>query len=193
MNWLELARRRNPRPALAQVPDRFKDAKVSELWPGTLRDVSGEYIANVETLLAEGIAPLFVGKAGTGKTLAATAIFRVINEYHKIDAHWASAPSLFFELVRLNWRAQDVIRNLCEIPYLFIDDIGVIKVNTPAFDIWMDILSQRFDAMRPIMYTANLRVDTADPFSTLADLYGPLVARRLQKGSGDFALSLLSD
>ncbi len=190
MNWLDLERRRNPTPRAVQLPERFAEVRLKDLWDGPLKEAAVKYCEHAEALIDEGIAPFLAGRAGTGKTMASVAIARVISIGYHIETTWASAPNVLTRLTHQRWRGEEELAALMRVPFLVLDDIAVFPPTTEEFAIWLRLLTQRFDDRRPTLYTANLALGSK-PFEDLAQKYGPLVARRLQEGSGDYALSLL--
>ncbi len=190
MNWLDLERRRNPTPTAVALPDRFEEARLKLLWDGSLKEMAVSYCEKAEELIDQGVAPFFVGRSGTGKTTAAAAIARVISIGYHIETTWASAPDVLTRLKYQRWKGEEELLALMRVPFLVLDDIAVFPPTSEEFGIWLRLMTQRFDDRRPTLYTANLAL-SSKPFEDLAQKYGPLVARRLQEGSGDYALSLL--
>ena len=102
------------------------------------------------------------GESGLGKThLTACMCNELINQYQQC------LFTNFFEiskLIRASWNrnadAEVVIRKICDIDFLFIDDLGTEKLQKNGEDNWLqeqvfDIINKRYNNKKPTIFSSN--------------------------------------
>ena len=148
--------------------DRYKDTK----FESTDLSVGGEfekafrrcqkYCDIADDALAKGYGMYLYGNSGTGKThLTACICNALIESYHQC------LFTNFFEISRLirstfnrNAEAEGVIKRICDIDFLFIDDLGTELLKKNGEDNWLqeqifDIINKRYNNKKPTVFSSN--------------------------------------
>ena len=112
--------------------------------------------------LVKGYGVYVYGESGVGKThLTACMCNELINQYQQC------LFTNFFEiskLIRASWsrntEAEGVIRKICSIDFLFIDDLGTEKLQKNGEDNWLqeqvyDIINNRYNNKKPTIFSSN--------------------------------------
>jgi DNA replication protein DnaC len=172
------------------LPGRYADKRLTDLLPGDLKQCATEYVDAFLERAGAGVAPLFLGRARTGKTTAAAAILRSVTQVYHVGALFCSVPSDFprLEMTKYRPETEAEIRRLQEIPFLVLDDIGVVDPGTYGHQLLSRLVVDRFDALRPTLMTGNLTLPIGGEWERIAGLYGPLLARRLQECATGFTV-----
>lgn len=109
---------------------------------------------------------LLFGPAGRGKTYQASILMRRAIEYAaqrgmvlRADFQWHSAPGLI-ERLKQDMKKRDAVRSLLEqltdARVLVIDDLGAEIPTAWVRERLLQVLTARYDAMRPVIVTTNL-------------------------------------
>jgi DNA replication protein DnaC len=193
MTWVDQARLDQWHAAQRKpfnVPPRFADAHPAGLPIPELRAVVVAYLADFDRQAALGVAPAFFGKARTFKTYAACVIGRWVAadpDGGRLEAHFIDAGSRLHELERARYDAgtRDYLAWVKRVPFLILDDITNVRDRSWAADLMVEIATERFNDLRPTLYTGNSTF-SADDLKRLADLYGTCLARRIFDGAQGF-------
>ena len=186
--WLDQARLTYPLH-LVNMPQRFRAADSTELPQAGLCSIVGEYIEQFWDLAPQGIAPLLLGPARTWKTHAAAAIANKVFLAGRVPVEWVNVPDQFLtlDLNRYTDESRRMIARWKRVPFLVMDDFGVIEKGSFGATVLAAVASARFDSQRPTLWTGNVHTpSSAQLFKTLAQVYSPLFARRLEDGSRGF-------
>ena len=111
------------------------------------------------------------GVWGVGKTHLACAIGHVVID--KWSSSWRDSSPVYyvtepelFTRIRSTFNHSgetelEVYKQLANVPLLIIDDIGKEDVSDPRFvqRVWFTIINQRYDNLKPVVFTANLNPD----------------------------------
>lgn len=122
-----------------------------------------KYCDIADTALENGYGIYIYGNSGTGKThLTACICNELINQYRQC------LFTNFFEiskLIRSTWGrnntdAEIVIRNIGEVDFLFIDDLGTEALKKNGEDNWLqeqvfDIINKRYNNKKPTIFSSN--------------------------------------
>ena len=121
-----------------------------------------KYCEITDKALAEGYGIYLFGDSGTGKThLTACMCNELINQYQEC------LFTNFFEISRLikstwnkNTNAENIIKKICEVDFLFIDDLGTEKLQRNGEDNWLqeqvfDIINKRYNNRKPTIFSSN--------------------------------------
>jgi DNA replication protein DnaC len=121
-----------------------------------------KYCAIIPEVLRNGYGIYLYGDSGTGKThLTACICNELINKYQ------SCLFTNFFEiskLIRSSWRrntdSEDIIKRICEVDFLFIDDLGTEKLQKDGEDNWLqeqvfDIINKRYNNRKPTIFSSN--------------------------------------
>jgi DNA replication protein DnaC len=100
------------------------------------------------------------GNAGSGKTYMALALLRgVIDQHvHKADIRYITSDDLDDTLLQAieNKNELYIIENFCEVPYLFIDDLGVEKQTERVIKQYYKIIDRRLNDYKTTVFTSNI-------------------------------------
>ena len=104
-----------------------------------------KYCSIIPEVYQNGYGMYIYGDSGTGKThLTACMCNELINQYQ------SCLFTNFFEiskLIRASWKnhtnSEDVIKRICDVDFLFIDDLGTEKLQKDGEDNWLQ--EQVFD------------------------------------------------
>lgn len=122
------------------------------------------YCKVAPVVLERGIGIYLFGTKGTGKShLTACMANQLMNELYTVLYTNFSEIS---KSIRATYNKtateteQELVRQLSEIDFLFIDDFGTEKVTKGDEDLWLqdkiyDIINLRYNKKKPIIFTAN--------------------------------------
>lgn len=193
LTWLHKARQ--PHPALAaplQVPLRFQGATLQGVPYPSLVKIAEDYVARFWQLAPRGMAPFFVGNAGTYKTHVSSWIAERIHLDHKVDVTWCACAHdlLELDLDYFSPSAKKKIDALIKAPFLVMDDISLVTRGSRQMQIVVAIGTMRFDAMRPTLWTGNYELKKKSDVSKLDDAVGVALSRRIMECSEGLRVSL---
>lgn len=120
------------------------------------------YCQVADQALENGYGMYIYGDSGTGKThLTACMCNELMSNFHQC------LFTNFFEiskLIRSTWNgnadSESVIRRLCEVDFLFLDDLGTEMVTKNGEDNWLqgqvfDIINKRYNNKKPTIFSSN--------------------------------------
>lgn len=148
--------------------ERYKDKsfdntdKVSEEFTKAMSRCK-KYCDISDIALEKGYGIYIYGKSGTGKThLTACMCNELISQYKQC------LFTNFFEITKLikatfgsrNSEAENIIKRICEIDFLFLDDLGTESLKKNGEDNWLqeqvyDIINKRYNNIKPTIFTSN--------------------------------------
>lgn len=122
-----------------------------------------KYCEVTDEVLENGYGIYLYGPSGTGKThLTACICNELINNFHQC------LFTNFFEISKMiratfnrkNSDAETVIKKICEIDFLFIDDLGTELLKKNGEDSWLqeqvfDIINKRYNNKKPTIFSSN--------------------------------------
>jgi DNA replication protein DnaC len=121
-----------------------------------------KYCQIPDQALENGYGMYIYGDSGTGKThLTACMCNELMSKMHQC------LFTNFFEiskLIRSTWNgnadSENVVRRLCEVDFLFLDDLGTEKVTSNGEDNWLqgqvfDIINKRYNNKKPTIFSSN--------------------------------------
>lgn len=121
-----------------------------------------DYCKVADKALENGYGMYIYGDSGTGKThLTACMCNELMSNFHQC------LFTNFFEiskLIRSTWNgnadSEGVIRRLCEVDFLFLDDLGTEMVTKNGEDNWLqgqvfDIINKRYNNKKPTIFSSN--------------------------------------
>lgn len=180
-SWLDTVRAQQPMPRLVDLPPRYAGARFSACPEGPVKDAIARYVRDFETHAAAGIAPVFLGRARQYKSFGA-ALLAQHAWLQGLDTAWLAARRLAtedFDAVR------DLLQRLERVPFVVVDDFHVLRTahQRQALEA---LLSARFDALRPTVFTGNVPIQPKDYWAPLDTEWGPTFTRRLRDGGRGF-------
>lgn len=121
-----------------------------------------KYCQIPDQALENGYGMYIYGDSGTGKThLTACMCNELIAQMHQC------LFTNFFEiskLIRSTWNgnadSENVIKRICEVDFLFLDDLGTEMVTKNGEDNWLqgqvfDIINKRYNNKKPTIFSSN--------------------------------------
>lgn len=160
-----------------QAIDRFKigrvyhDASLSNIWPSIAED-GKEWLRNPSKNFL-----YLSGAPGSGKTYMSIALLKALIDMKKYQ--WIihiQSDELDDELLRAGDYRQDssVLQKYYEVPFLFIDDLGVERLNERILKQYYNIIDRRLNNLMPTVFTSNIAI------KDIAKNLGDRIASRLQ-------------
>lgn len=189
-NWLAESVARNPSPPPLVLPARFADATVEGIPSGgRLRAVVTKYAQDFWTVAPRGIGMLLIGKAGTYKTYASSALARLVHQAG-VETLFVQCPITMGMLERNRYSslAADTIRKLETVPFVVMDDFSQITPNSFGARVLLEVAEARFSNLRPTVWTGNVTIDGGKAIDVLSSLYGPSFGRRVVEASGGYGV-----
>lgn len=170
-----------------ELPRRYAEAKLDEIPYPALVKALKKYGDAFWTAAPKGIAPFFVGAAGTYKSYSAALLASSIREVYRIPVGWCNCAA---ELVQLDRRQFDKasearIDFLKSVPFLVMDDFTQVKQGSRQLDIMIEIGTERFDQLLPTLWTGNISL-SKDNTKELDDAVGACLSRRMLETSEGF-------
>lgn len=121
-----------------------------------------KYCEVADTVLENGYGIYLYGNSGTGKThLTACICNELINQYRQcLFTNFLEISKLIRSSWNKNTEAEDVIKRICEIDFLFIDDLGTEILQKNGEDNWLqeqvfDIINKRYNNRKPTIFSSN--------------------------------------
>jgi len=193
MSWLQTAKDLVPCPRPLVLPERFKQAKLSDLPEGTLKDTAQDYLKQFLVKAEQGIAPLFIGRARTWKTYAASVIANAVRYEAGLEVGFVECPVELnaLERVRFTTGTDQRIAEYQSVPFLVLDDFAEVRQGTYGEQVLLEIVSARHARMKPTLFTGNIQLATgSNQFAPLVARFGPMFARRVADGSEGFRVAI---
>ena len=149
--------------------ERYKDATFTNTDTSTSGDFLKAYVRCkkyceiADEVLENGYGIYLYGNSGTGKThLTACICNELISQYRQcLFTNFLEIS----KLIRSTWGksntdAETVIKRICEIDYLFIDDLGTEILQKNGEDNWLqeqvfDIINKRYNNRKPTIFSSN--------------------------------------
>lgn len=104
------------------------------------------------------------GSVGSGKTFFMTALFRAIVEKGHTWFKFTRSVDLFDELLQKMMTSnsksnEHLLRVIAEVPFLFMDDVGVESMTDRVKKEYFSIIDYRISEMLPFVFTSNFSKD----------------------------------
>lgn len=174
-----------PEPTV-QLPLRFQDVTWEGLPGGPIRATVERYLRGFPDYLKTGQGPVLLGRAQQYKTYAAALLSRTLVETYRVPVLWVNTPSQVAacERDRYSARTQQQVDAWQSCPVLVLDDFATQIPGSYGQQLLVAVMSARFDAMLPTVWTGNVAVGTNSPWQSLTP-WGPTFKRRLyETGKG---------
>lgn len=121
-----------------------------------------KYCEITEKALAEGYGIYLFGDSGTGKThLTACMCNELISQFQEcLFTNFFEISKLIKSTWNKNTDAANIIKKICEVDFLFIDDLGTEKLQRNGEDNWLqeqvfDIINKRYNNRKPTIFSSN--------------------------------------
>lgn len=170
------------------VPPRYETASISRditaQWNPTNFDTAASFLKGFRGYAAEGKAPLFAGKSGTGKTYSAAAIVNTLLTKMAVPPTvlWAPVAETFEMLTSLRdyraelyWHFDGLLRS-AEI--LVLDDFAHLRDYPRLRELFWIYVNARHDRRLPTIFTANLNMENG--WAAIDEVFGEPYRRRIQ-------------
>lgn len=176
------------------LPERFARVRVSDLHPDTLlTEVTRDYLQHFWEAFDAGVAPVFVGRPGTGKTTAAAVVARYAWQVGDVDTEFVVVPDLTaqIEFDRFSEETRARLLRLRDVPLLVLDDAHVIpNAQSASAAALTSVVSARWNARRPTLWTANFDLQAGREWAVIYRHFGPVLGRRIEDGSAGYRVLL---
>lgn len=120
------------------------------------------YCEIADDALEKGYGIYIYGNSGTGKThLTACICNELIDQYRQcLFTNFFEISKLIRSTYNRNTEAEGVIKRICEIDFLFIDDLGTEILRKNGEDNWLqeqvfDIINKRYNNEKPTIFSSN--------------------------------------
>jgi len=142
---------------------------------------------------ALGMAPLLIGPPGAFKSVSAAVISNQIRQKALVKTGWCTIPVDINRLERSRFTdsTSAQIQEWIHVPFLVMDDFGMVRVGSWQFDVLAEIAMSRFDARRPTMWTGNVTIPGGSldgVQKALVSAVGAQLARRMLERSAGYRL-----
>lgn len=107
-----------------------------------------------------GESLLLMGNPGTGKTHLAAAATNYIVQEHGIPVRFGSFMELLERMKATFYSAEDVGKELVEVPLLVIDDLGKERQSEWSNAVLYRVINGRYERYAPVIITTNENLDT---------------------------------
>ena len=121
-----------------------------------------KYCEIADEALEKGYGMYIYGNSGTGKThLTACICNELINRYQQcLFTNFFEISKLIRSTYNRNTEAENVIKRICDIDFLFIDDLGTELLKKNGEDNWLqeqvfDIINKRYNHRQPTIFSSN--------------------------------------
>lgn len=175
------------------VPAQFDNATFSAIPHAGLRGVVRKYGTDFWDAAGAGLAPVFLGPVGTFKSHSAALLSRQIRNVARIRTGWCTVPVDLTEMERKRFapRTDERIQDWKDVPFLVMDDFGMVKVGSWQYDVMVEIAMHRFAQGMPTLWTGNVLVSKASSDAlrqTMTDMLGAQLTRRVLERSEGYRI-----
>jgi DNA replication protein DnaC len=171
------------------VPSQFEGAQLVTIPHANLRELVARYGRAFFEQASSGVAPLLLGAPGRYKSYAAALLATRIRDAALIPVGWCDCPVALsrFERNRYAAATDAQIEAWKVVPWLVLDDFGMVKEGTWQMGVLTEIAFTRFDRGLPTCWTGNVEIGP-DPHATLVETVGAQLARRMWESSEGYRL-----
>jgi DNA replication protein DnaC len=178
----------------APIPDHFASVTIEQIPKRALRESLLRYGKEFWQAASRGIAPMFLGPPSVYKSYGAAALAKALHERACVRVDWCNVPVTLNQLERKRFeRATDErIEAWKQVPFLVIDDFGMIKMGTWQYNALAEIAMYRFDTSRPTCWTGNIEIDGSPSLDAITNslqaCVGTQLTRRMMERSEGYRL-----
>lgn len=188
MTWLERAQLQWA-TTLPDLPARYASVTLADIGHERVRAKATEYLRVFPDAAARGLAPVFLGRSGEYKTVAAVALLKAVWQAYHIDVDFVQCDTLLaLDIDRFSERTRKLLKRWKTVPLLVLDDFAAPKPDSFAAAVVQDLCTVRFDELWPTIYTANIQLPKGEEYTRLAELYGGPFARRIEEGGRGYTV-----
>ena len=174
-------------PELLRIPRRFVRAKFDDETTELFKDLGMQFVDNFDYFYEQGIAPSFIGTAGTGKTYASAAIARMLDK-KGIPCFWVSVVRALNKLMDYkDFRMKDeyfaLKKNIITAPYAVMDDFSHLQTFTRTRELFYELVDTRYASKLPTTFTANVdlnKILETNITASLEEKFGAAIIRRVK-------------
>lgn len=155
------------------IPPVFQEVSIENL----SNDSEGKKKEIIKQWIADPHSLVIFGKTGRGKTAFMHTLIREALKVHHIwDFRFEKAKSMddkMLQLIQNFGTCAELTRKLCDVKYLFLDDLGTERLTERAERELCSILDYRYDFQYKTIITTNLEYDQMEK------IYGQRIFSRL--------------
>lgn len=123
-----------------------------------------KYCEIADEVLSGGFGIYLVGNSGTGKShIMACMVNELTKQLHSclFTNFFEIAKQIKKTFGRSLYNESEFLFKLCDVSFLFIDDLGTERVQKDGEDTWLqekiyDIINKRYNAKKPTIFSSNL-------------------------------------
>ena len=177
------------------LPERYIDAEIDNKTNQSVEHMITYYHQNfIKVFEPAGLAPVFFGVPGAGKTHAAAALSKILVSMG-VEVGWADTVETFNKLLDYrDFRSNSYFRlknDLQDRRVLVFDDFGQLRDFDRIRELFFQIVNYRYAWKKPTIFTANFVVDSQEDWETkVGGCFNPSLARRIQAMSDGLVVSL---
>jgi len=178
----------------APIPDHFATVTIEQIPKRALRECILRYGKSFWQSASAGLAPMLLGPPSVYKSYGAAALAKALHERACVRVDWCNVPVTLNQLERKRFEraTDDQIERWKQVPFLVIDDFGMIKMGTWQYNALAEIAMYRFDTGRPTCWTGNIEISgspTLDAITaSLQQGVGTQLTRRMMERSEGYRL-----
>lgn len=172
------------------IPRRYNKANLEDL-NGGFKTLTAAFLSEWKALLTQGIAPSFFGTSGQGKTYAAAALANFFRDV-PIEIFWCSVLEDLERLKNYSYFRQfsdwhNLTTRLQRSSILVLDDITQVSQHKQLKELFNIVVSKRYNAGLPVIFTGNLSTPTKDNFlEEISSCFSMPMCRRIEAMSRGF-------
>lgn len=175
------------------IPAQFDHAKFNAIPHAGLRGVVRQYGGDFWQAAESGLAPVFLGPVGTFKSHSAALLSRQIRDVARVRTGWCTVPVDLTAMERKRFApaTDEQIQAWKDVPFMVMDDFGMVKVGSWQYDVMVEIAMHRFEQARPTLWTGNILVQKPGPDAirqTMTDMLGAQLTRRVLERSEGYRI-----
>jgi DNA replication protein DnaC len=188
LTWLDRARKAHEAMLTPnEVPERYRQVAFIPAMPANVARAVSDYCIGFWDLAAKGIAPAFLGRAGSYKTYSASLIANHVRNKGLLNTAFVQCGPELQQLERRRFDAESDqrIEHLCAVPFVVLDDFTKARPGSWAVDMLDAIVERRYSTGLPTCFTGNCLI-TATDNSELLNHFGVGFARRFREMTTGF-------
>jgi DNA replication protein DnaC len=172
-------------PDLLALPKRFISAELDDKTNASLKAVANEFTTNFSKYYSLGLAPMFLGNPGVGKTHVAAAIANTLDKEKNVPVYWADAVRTLNNLMDYrDFRDKSYFalkEKVLRTPFVIVDDFGHLQRYARTRELFFEIVNARYASRLPTLFTANFEVgQSVESWGVIDSCFGPAMTRRFR-------------
>ena len=140
---------------------------------------------------------MFLGSPAVYKSYAAAVLTKQIHQRACVHTGWCNVPVQLNQLERKRFdkTTDALIDQWKDVPFLVMDDFGLIRMDSWQYGVLTEIAMSRFDAAKPTCWTGNIEIDGKPTLQAIEErlkaCVGSQLTRRLLERSEHYRVYVL--